>query len=452
MAPRMNRVLNHARKSGFTIIHAPSSCIEPYREHPARKRVLATPRSMNLPKDIDSWCSHIPEEDRGKYPIDQSDGGEDDDPTAHKKWAQDLKSRGRNPGAPWKSQTDKLDIHDIDYISDNGSEVWSILEDRKIDNVVLLGVHTNMCVLGRPFGLRQMARNGKNVVLMRDLTDTMYNPAMAPYVSHFTGTDLIVEHIEKFICPTITSDSFLGGGAFRFKNDKRPNLLIIMAEREYNTNQTLPAFAQKHLGHLFKVGYVHASEKERNDLPGIEAISEADIILISVRRRLLPSHKMKLLREFAGKGKPIVAIRTASHAFAMRKSGEWKDDLVEWSEFDRKIIGGNYTGHHGNGPRVALSSPAGAKVHPILKGVNLGKLQGCGSLYKTTPLAKSATELVRGTIAGKAPEAIAWTNKTSSGGRVFYTSLGHVDDFAQPGMNILLRNALCWTAGLPVPE
>ena len=452
MAPRMNRVLNHARKSGFTIIHAPSSCIEPYREHPARKRVLATPRSKNLPKDIDSWCSHIPEEDRGKYPIDQSDGGEDDDPAAHKKWAQELKSRGRNPGAPWKSQTDKLDIHDIDYISDNGSEVWSVLEDRKINNVVLLGVHTNMCVLGRPFGLRQMARNGKNVVLMRDMTATMYHPAMAPFVSHFTGNDLIVEHIEKFVCPTITSDTFLGGGTFRFKNDKRPNLLIIMAEQEYKTNQTLPAFAAKHLGQLFKVDYVHASEKERNDLPGIEAISEADIILVSVRRRLLPSPKMKLLLDFAAKGKPIVAIRTASHAFAMRKKGEWKDDLVEWSGFDQKIIGGNYTGHHGNGPRVALSSPAAGKAHPILKGVDLGKLKGCGSLYKTTPLAKSATQLVRGTIEGKAPEAIAWTNKTSSGGRVFYTSLGHVDDFAQPGMNILLRNALCWAAGLDVPE
>ena len=112
----------------------------------------------------------------------------------------------------------------------------------------------------------------------------------------------------------------------------------------------------------------------------------------------------------------------------------------------------NYTGHHGNGPRVALSYRAGAKAHPILKGVDLDKLKGCGSLYRTTPLTKSATELIRGTIEGKAPEAIAWTNKTGAGGRVFYTSLGHIDDFAQPGMNTLLRNALCWAAGLDVPE
>jgi hypothetical protein len=58
------------------------------------------------------------------------------------------------------------------------------LESRRIDNVILMGVHLNMCVSGRPFGLRQMAKNGKHVVLMRDMTDTMYNPARWPFVSH----------------------------------------------------------------------------------------------------------------------------------------------------------------------------------------------------------------------------------------------------------------------------
>jgi hypothetical protein len=76
-----------------------------------------------------------------------------------------------------------------------------------------------MCVLGRPFGLRQLAKNGKNVVLMRDMTDTMYNPARSPNVSHFRGTELIVEHIEKFVCPTITSDQLIGGKPFYFKGD-----------------------------------------------------------------------------------------------------------------------------------------------------------------------------------------------------------------------------------------
>ena len=72
-----------------------------------------------------------------------------------------------------------------------------------ISNVVLMGVHMNMCVLGRPFGIRQMVRLGKNVVLARDLTDAMYDPRQPPYVSHARGTELVVEHIERYWCPSI---------------------------------------------------------------------------------------------------------------------------------------------------------------------------------------------------------------------------------------------------------
>jgi nicotinamidase-related amidase len=219
MAPVMNVVLEKACSQGVLIIHAPSSCMETYRDHPARKRAQAAPRAKNLPKDIDQWCNTIPAEEKGKYPIDQKDGGEDDDPQEHAQWVATLKAKGLNPLAPWKAQYAGLKIHDRDAISDSGVEIWNLLEERGITSVILVGVHTNMCVLGRPFGLRQMAKNGKNVVLMRDMTDTMYNPQRAPFVSHFRGTELIIEHIEKFVCPTITSDQLIGGKAFRFKGD-----------------------------------------------------------------------------------------------------------------------------------------------------------------------------------------------------------------------------------------
>ena len=96
------------------------------------------------------------------------------------------------------------------------------MKERGIRNVLVLGVHENMCVLGRPFSIRQMVMQGMNVLLVRDLTDTMYNPKMKPYVDHFTGTDLVCEHIEKYWCPTITSDQVLGGKPFRFAKDQRP--------------------------------------------------------------------------------------------------------------------------------------------------------------------------------------------------------------------------------------
>ena len=76
MAPRMDRVLRAARGRGVLIIHAPSGCMETYKDHPARRRAQETPRPASLPADIGKWCDQIPSEQRGTYPIDQSDGGE----------------------------------------------------------------------------------------------------------------------------------------------------------------------------------------------------------------------------------------------------------------------------------------------------------------------------------------------------------------------------------------
>ena len=447
----MNDLLVASRKLGALIIHAPSSCMSTYKDHPARLRAIRTPRAKNLPKGIADWCRQIPSEEKGKYPIDQSDGGEDDDPIEHREWADKLKAMGRNPSAPWKSQIATLKIHDEDVISDSGEEIWSVLEQRGIDNVILMGVHTNMCVLGRPFGLRQLAKNGKNVVLMRDMTDTMYNPARSPYVSHFTGTDLIIEHIEKWVCPTITSDQVLGGKPFRFPGDKRPRVVILMAEDEYETNRTLPVFAEKHLGKSFKVTLIHANDKKRNDLPGLSALEKADVVLVSVRRRVLPAEQMAILRKFIESGKAVVGIRTASHAFTLA-SGKVPEGLVEWKEFDKDILGGNYTGHHGVGPKVAITAAKEGLKQPILLGVHVKELQGCGSLYKVRPLAKSTTPLLIGSIPDKPAEPIAWVNSPRSKGRVFYTSLGHVGDFKQAAFNRLLRNAVYWAAGLPIED
>jgi nicotinamidase-related amidase len=221
MAPRMNAVLERLRAQGVFIMHAPSGCMKFYEGHPARARAKAAPRAANLPADIGEWCRKIPAEERGVYPIDQTDGGEDDDPGEHAAWAAELKAKGLDPRKPWTRQIDALKIHDADAISDSGVEIWNLLEARGIQNVILMGVHVNMCVAGRPFGLRQMAKNGKHVVLMRDLTDSMYNPARWPYVDHYRGTELFIEHVEKYICPTVTSDQILGGKPFVFSGDPR---------------------------------------------------------------------------------------------------------------------------------------------------------------------------------------------------------------------------------------
>jgi len=121
----------------------------------------------------------------------------------------------------WTRQIAAIEIAPEDALTDQGQETWNLLAARGIDNVILLGVHLNMCVLGRPFAIRQQVQLGKNVVLCRDLTDTMYNPDKAPKVSHFEGTDLVIEHVEKYWCPTITSQDLTGRAPFRFKEDPR---------------------------------------------------------------------------------------------------------------------------------------------------------------------------------------------------------------------------------------
>ena len=243
MAPRMNAVLEKARAAGVLVIHAPSGCMKPYETTAARERAKSAPPADRIPNQIGEWCKQIPSEEAAVYPIDQTDGGEDDDPVEHAAWSKELEAKGLNPKAPWTKQIDVLRIdQERDAISDSGVEIWNLLEAREIDNVILMGVHVNMCVAGRPFGLRQMAKNGKHVVLMRDMTDAMYNPKRWPFVSHQRGTELFIEHIEKRICPTITSDQILGDGkAFTFSEATAgPKRLQILLIGDSTTEASIP--------------------------------------------------------------------------------------------------------------------------------------------------------------------------------------------------------------------
>ena len=83
----------------------------------------------------------------------------------------------------YNRENELLKIAAEDGISDSGEEIYSYFCHRKIHNVVMMGVHTNMCVLGRPFGIRQQVRLGMNVVLARELADAMYDPRQRPWVT-----------------------------------------------------------------------------------------------------------------------------------------------------------------------------------------------------------------------------------------------------------------------------
>ena len=444
LAPKINKFVKVMRDQGSTIIHAPSSCMDFYKNDPARKRVFNIPQSNSPPKGIDEWLNWIDDEEKNAgYPIDHSDGGEDDDPDEHAKWEKELIKMGRNHRAPWRRQIESIQIDQkVDYITDSGIENWNILENHEIENVILVGVHTNMCVLGRPFGLRQLAKNGKNVVLARDLTDTMYNPKMPPNVSHFTGTDLIVNHIEKYVCPTITSSQVLDEVSFKFKKDVRPKIVFMIGEREYLTAKTLPAYADLNLLKKYRLEYLFA-EDGKSDFGDVKnALSDADLLFLSVRRRALNNGDMSVVKKFINDGKPVIGIRTSSHAFSLRGKAPPKGYKL-WEEFDQQVFGGNYTNHYGN-EFLAIANVCEID-HPILEGVAAKSFDTGGSLYKVMPLKDTTTVLLNG-IAPKAnaSQPLAWINKNKFGGYSFYTSLGHSKDFKNPQFQRILNNAVDW--------
>jgi nicotinamidase-related amidase len=187
MVPRMNAVLKAARARGCAIIHAPSETMEFYTGHPARERMLSLPK-IDPPRP----ARHA----NPPLPIHDSDGGSD---TGEKPWFK-----------AWTRQHAAIEIDPgCDGISDDGREIYTFIHQRGIERVLLVGVHTNMCILNRSFAIKQMVRWRVPIALLRDLTDTMYNPAMPPYVSHAEGTRLVIEYIEKFWCPTISSEDLI---------------------------------------------------------------------------------------------------------------------------------------------------------------------------------------------------------------------------------------------------
>ena len=438
MAPRMNEVVRKARAQGVTIIHCPSDTMKFYDGTPGRKLAQAAPKvETTIP--LLRWC-HLDKSREAALPIDDSDGGCDTDSPSPK-----------GPPYPWTRQIATIEVKEGDAITDS-AEAFYLMRQRGITNVIVMGVHLNMCVLGRPFSIRQMVNQGQNVLLMRDMTDTMYNPRRSPYVPHCVGNDLMVAHVEKFWCPTIGSVAFLAGEEFRFSEDQRPHAVFLIGEDEYKTWETLPKFAKQELEWRgWRVTVIAEEKSDKNNFPGLTtALPEADLLLVSVRRRALPKPQLDAVRAHLAAGKPLVGIRTASHAFAPRGKDAEKGDSR--ATFDPDVLGGNYNNHHGNGPKTMVTVARNAESDPILTGVDFAQLTSNGSLYKVTPLKETARPLLIGAIPGQSAEPVAWTHSFGpQKARVFYTSLGHPDDFTNASFRRLLLNAILWSTDQPIP-
>lgn len=188
MVPRMNQVVSAARSHGVMVIHAPSNTMNMYADSPHR-RLMKYAKPAQPPVPILAAC-RLDTSKEPALPVDTSKCACDDPVVGSFVPTYSRQHRG-------------LDIVGYDGISDSGQEIYNFCEQEGIKNIVLMGVHANMCVLERSFGIRQWVRLKKNVVLVRDLTDAMYDPRQPPYVSHARGTELVIEHIERYWCPSI---------------------------------------------------------------------------------------------------------------------------------------------------------------------------------------------------------------------------------------------------------
>ncbi len=280
------------------IVHAPSDCMKYYANTPGRK--LAMKYRKKASKKLEEGGG-LATEEGAEWPIDQSDEG--------------CEEGGDSPANVWTKQIDAIEIKEGDAISDSGEEITGLFAAKGIKNVILTGVHTNMCVIGRTFGLRNMVRAGYNVVLLRDLTDVMYNSKMRPFVSHFTGTSLMIEYIEKYVCPSIVSTDFTGRKQFRFGEDKRPVIAFLTAEGEYKANQRLPEFGHELLlkegmNCEYATGLPLMEGAGRHNLENMQILNDAALAVIFIRRIALEPEKMSLLKNFVTNGKPVLGIRT----------------------------------------------------------------------------------------------------------------------------------------------
>ncbi len=236
------------------------------------------------------------------------------------------------------------------------------------------------------------------------------------------------------------------------KTSAAPHVVFVIGERGYRTSETLPLFAEKELVPLgFRCSFVTADPNNPNHFPGLELVQQADIVFLSVRRRTLTNKQLGIIRSHLQAGKPLIGIRTSSHAFALSK-GEPPAGYVSWQNFDREVLGGRYEGDLGNKGGTNVTTQLRAEQHPIMTGIRRKSFHSQATLYQSSELGPKTSVILRGItrVDGQPVEMpIAWTNQFGQS-RIFYTSLGHATDFDQPTFTGTLVNAVRWCLKLPM--
>lgn len=252
-----------------------------------------------------------------------------------------------------------------------------------------------------------------------------------------------------------------------------PQLAAILAERHGFTTTVLFAIDPQ-------TGLVNPDH--RGNIPGLEALAQADLVVLFTRFRSLGDEQAAHLDAYLKTGKPLVALRTATHAFAMAEGSAyghwtWNGNQEGWAGgFGRRVLGETWINHHGHHGHEATRGLLvdGRRDHPILAGLEDGAIFGPTDVYGVRlPLPEGCTPLVLGqVVAGMDPAdppvegpkndpmmPVAWTREHGPDSglprRVFTTTMGASQDLLSPGLRRLLVNACYWALELedvqPVP-
>ena len=243
------------------------------------------------------------------------------------------------------------------------------------------------------------------------------------------------------------------------KESQAPRVLILVAEHEYETFDTLPELSKKYLVPSgCKVDIFIAEQKkskyakDKTTFPGIEkVIDKADVIILSVRRRQLPEKTMSAIRKHLDQGKGMVSIRTSVSAFQPVPAHKQDIDKLKapegyakWDYFGQEVLACSYNGH-GKNLAYPVSVSKEKADHPILKGLDMK--QG-NKIYHVLPLLRGATPL----LYGKDPETgknqpIIWTvDYGKNKAPIVVLSCGTQEDFTQQGFYTMVKNATYWAA------
>jgi hypothetical protein len=260
---------------------------------------------------------------------------------------------------------------------------------------------------------------------------------------------------------------------------KGKHVVFVAGDEEYRSEETLPQLGKilaKHHGFkctvLFPIDPRDGTINPKfGNIPGLEALKTADLMVMFLRFRDLPDDQMKYLADYIESGKPILGLRTSTHAFNFK--GKTAYAKYQWNNkeggFGRKVLGETWVNHHGKHGKQSTRGilVPGQEKHPILRGIKDGDIWGPTDVYTVKlPLPGDSQPLVLGQVLegmkpGDAPVEgpqndpmmpVAWTRtyqgEAGKTARVFTTTMGASQDLASQGLRRLLVNATYWALGM----